>query len=419
MKSRNISRVALVAVAGATVALTGCQNGGSAAHGQESGGSAAPSTHAAATHGSAGSSQHGARPAHRTATEGTAAPQASDAAGSNTAPVSLVSVTKGQHRSATVRVPSGAQEAASWDAKGNIWFWSNAGGTWQRIGSSRYPMLPGGNGDSTKVASTLLPGMTHAAYIADGVFTGDSSGNTIAFAANRDGKWGTVAPKAGDDALVPTGKPATDNTTPGIWRDARFTGGMIETTVGNPFMANANASAYPLITDWSWRSGEFVEYSSNAFLSKVVDAPKPPANDPLHDCPTKLPDGTYFGGVSASQPTGDAPYSTVPVRFWDPNGGDFCSLRLGANTPVTTPATTSSGGTWVTVPAWMLQTTLTQGAGVTKVYPEQVKSGESPMVAPGLRSLRPDLGKANDDSIAAQVVVKDGKVAGIELVEHT
>jgi len=331
----------------------------------------------------------------------------------------LVSVTKGQKRSATVRVPSGAREAASWDTKGNIWFWSNSGGTWHHIGSSRYPMLPGGDGSATKVASTLLPGMTHAAYIADGTFTGDSSGNTIAFAATSDGKWGTVAPKAGDDALVPTGKPATDNTTPGIWRDARFTGGRIETTVGNPFMANANASAYPLVTDWSWRSGEFVEYRSNAFLSYAVHAPKPPANNPLHDCPTKLPDGTYFGGVSASTPTGGAPYSTVALRFWDPTGGDFCSLQVGANTRVTTPATTSSGASWVTVPAWMLQTTLKQGAGVTKVYPDQVKAGESPIVAPGLRSLHPDLGNPNDDSIAAQVVVKDGKVAGIELVEHT
>lgn len=269
------------------------------------------------------------------------------------------------------------------------------------------------------MASTILPGMQHAMYLADGAFTGDSSGNDIAFAATPAGKWGTVAPHG--DSLVPTGKPATDNTTPGIWRAARFTGGKLRTTVGNPFTANAAASTYPLITDWSWQqqSGAFVRSSSNAFASHVVAAPKPATGDTLTSCPTALPDGSYSGGVSASPPAGDAPYSTVSVRFWDRKGRDLCSVRMPANTPVSTPATTSAGAGWVTVPTWMLWTTFQPGAGATTVHPDEVREGDSPLIAPTLRTLQPDLGNAADDAIPAQVVVQHGKVTGIDLVDTT
>lgn len=411
MRTRNFSVIGMVAVAGVSLAMTGCQGSGSAAQGAEPGDSALTAGHTKSH-----SAQREARGAAKNAAHHADHSHPSGAHGAQQ--TSLVTAAKGQKHSASVRVPSGAYEAASWDTKGNIWFWSNAGGTWHRIGSSRYPMIPGSNGNATKVASTLLPGMSHAAYIADGTFTGDSTGNTILFAATSHGKWGTVAPKNDGGALIPTGKPATDNTTPGIWRDARFTGGKVETTVGNPFMANAGASAYPLITDWYWQSGKFVKSSSNAFRSHVVGAPKPPVRSPLHDCPTKLPNGTYFGGISTSEPSGNAPYSTVTTVFSDPNGGDFCSLQIGANTPVTTPATTTSGKAWVTVPAWMLQTTFKPGAGVTKVYPDEVKGGKSPLVAPALRSLRPNLGNVRDYSVAAHVVVKDGKVTAFELTKH-
>lgn len=412
MQCRNVSMFAVVAATGSTLALTGCGSGGSGgnvAHGTESA--------ASATHATVPAKQTTTSPAHTTTPRPETGTSRATSPSGGSQVASLVAATKGEKRSAVVRVPSGAYEAAAWDTQGNIWFWSNAGGTWHRIGSSRYPFLPGSNGDYTTVASTLLPGMTHAAYLAIGAFTGDSSGNTIAFAATSDGRWGTVAPQ-GSNTLVPTGKPATDNLTPGIWRDARFTHGRLETTVGNPFTANAVASAYPLITDWSWTPDKFVASSSNAFVSHVVAAPKP-AGRTLAGCPTSVADGSYAAGVLGLQPPGNVPFSTVAVTFSAPSGGKrLCTVQVPANTPVTTSGTTSSGASWVTVPAWMLQTTFQPGAGVTTIYPEQVAAGESPLVAPGLRSLRPALGTAADNSITARVVVEHGRVTGIELVAH-
>lgn len=415
MKRNKLTTLTVVTVAGAATLLSGCQSSGSDAAtskgASSSAGTASPAKASGAakvapagdsTQAAAGETKKTTPPAQYSATarEG-----------------DLKRVTGDQKRSAIVQVTSGVHEAASWDAKGNVWFWRTAGQGWHKIGSSRYPTLPGSPGGAqTRIASTILPGMQHAVYLADGVFTGDSSGNDIAFAATSSGKWGTVAPQG--DSLVPTGKPATDNTTPGIWRDARFTSGRMRTTVGNPFTANAAASTYPLITDWSWKSGKFVESSSNGFVSGSVSAPRT-SGDPLRDCPTAMPDGSYFGGVVGALPSGGAPYSTVAMKFWDPNGGSFCTVQVSANTPVTTPATTTSGASWVTVPAWMLQTTFHQGAGVTQVYPSEVSAGKSPLVAPTLRSLRPDLGSSADDSIAADVVVKDGKVTGIELAART
>lgn len=414
MKRNRLTTVAVVTIAGAATLVAGCQSGdGAAAHtptaskGTASTGTPAVDQVAPADDSTQSASASGARP-KRTK------PPAQYSATAREA--QLKRVTGDRSRSAVVQVSSGVYEAASWDAKGNVWFWRTAGQGWHKIGSSRYPTLPGPGGGRTKIASTILPGMQHAMYLADGVFTGDSSGNDIAFAASPAGRWGTVAPQG--DSLVPTGKPATDNTTPGIWRAARFTGGKLRTTVGNPFTANATASTYPLITDWSWRqSGTFVRSSSNAFTSQVVAAPNPAAATPLTGCPTAMQDGTYLGRVRASLPAGDVPYSTVTVRFRSSKGTDFCTVRVPANTPVTTPATTSAGAGWVTVPTWMLWTTFQPGAGTTTVYPDQVRAGESPLIAPTLRSLRPDLGNADDTSIAAQVVVTGGRITGIELAQ--
>lgn len=414
MKRSKLNTWSVVAITGAATLVSGCQsNDGQASAQSSTGGSSSSRTTSAATTtstpGGVAPAKDSTRSASATAKKTTPPAQYSATARE----AQLKRVAGDQSRSAVVQVSSAVYEAATWDAKGNVWFWRTSGQGWHKIGSSRYPTLPGPGASRTKIASTLLPGMQHATYLADGVFTGDSSGNDIAFAATPSGQWGTVAPQG--DSLVPTGKPATDNTTPGIFRDARFTGGKLQTTVGNPFTANAGASAYPLITDWAWKSGTFVKTADNAFVSHTV-APPTPSTAPLTSCPNRMPNGTYTARVRGSAPGGAVPYSTVAVAVSAPKGGGvLCTLQIAANGVVTTPATTTSGAAWVTVPAWMLPMAFQPGSGATQVYADQVRAGESPLVATALRSLRPDLGPASASSIPAQLTIASGKITGIGL----
>lgn len=416
MKRNKLTTLTVVTVAGAATLVSGCQSdGGDAAAGKNLAGSSSSASPVSKTSNADKVAPAGDSTQSTPGEPKKTTPPAQYSATAREA--QLKRVAGEQSRSAIVRVSSGVYEAASWDAKGNVWFWRTAGQGWHKIGSSRYPTLPGPGGSRTKIASTILPGMQHATYIADGAFTGDSSGNTIAFTATSEGKWGTVAPQG--DSLIPTGKPATDNTTPGIWRDARFTGGKLRTTVGNPFTANATASSYPLIDDWAWQSGKFVNAKDNAFKSWTTRPPKR-ASAPGTTCPSHLPDGTYTVRIAGSEPEGEVPYSTVAVNVWGPKGGAvLCTVQVDPNTIVNAPATTASGASWVTVPAWMLATTFQPGAGVTKVFPDQVQAGTSPLIAPSLRSLRPDLGTGSASSIPAQLTVKNGRVTVFGLAQRS
>ncbi|WP_446664634.1 hypothetical protein [Flexivirga sp. B27] len=430
MKRTKLNTLVVVAIAGSATLLAGCQANGDSTAGPSTGDGSTSSNHAAPTSGAGetpdgGAAGVGAADDSNGEKDGKDAKPGEPGASKSTRPAQysqtareadLERATGDTSRSAMVQVSSGVWEAASWDGKGNIWFWRTSGHGWHKIGSSRYPTLPGQHDAQVKVASTILPGMQHAAYLADGPFTGDSSGNDIAFTATADGNWGTVAPK--DGGLAPTGKPATDNTTPGIWRDARFTGGKLRTTIGNPFTANAGASAYPLINDWQWKSGKFVNAKDNAFKSWTVQPPKQ-ATKSVTTCPDKLSKGSYKARIKASLPEEDAPYSTVALSVWSPKGGSpLCTVQLDATTIVQAPATIDTGKSWVALPAWMLQTTFQPGGGVTKVYPDQVRAGESPLIAPRLRSLQPDLGGSSASSIPAQLEVDGGKITVVDLAER-
>jgi pimeloyl-ACP methyl ester carboxylesterase len=113
-----------------------------------------------------------------------------------------------------VKVPVG-YEAATWDGNGNIDFWKLSSGPWQKVGASRYPDLgPNDPPYDTTVTGALLSGMSDATFIADGEFTGDGTGTAVAYTNSPHG-WGVVA-TGPNNTLVPSGAPATDNTTPGL-----------------------------------------------------------------------------------------------------------------------------------------------------------------------------------------------------------
>ncbi len=299
----------------------------------------------------------------------------------------------------TVVAIPGGYEAAGYDEQGHIAFWKSAGLSWQKVGTSTYPVLPG-EGVSTTVTGALLTGMDDATFIATGYFTGDGSGNTIAFTNGAHG-WGTVAPGPGN-TLVPTGAASTDNTTPGIELAMRFSGGDLVTDVANSFFDVAEGDAYPLRTYWKWNGAGFADDHDNSFTAQAAPAPIPPPTT-LTSCPNPPPDGTYRAYMTGEDP-GAYESGTSGVQTLVPDGqvhllfqssatfasADACRATVSPTLPMTLRAATRSGGSsWVTAPAWFL-------AGAhTMANDLQTPGGTPPYVVPpalGITTITSNLG---------------------------
>jgi hypothetical protein len=89
-----------------------------------------------------------------------------------------------------VTVP-GAFEGAAYDQAGHVSFWRHTS-TWAQVGSSTYPydaqVFPA---PLAKMTGAVLDGMTHATFIATGLFSGDGSGNAVAYTTGTKG-WGAI-----------------------------------------------------------------------------------------------------------------------------------------------------------------------------------------------------------------------------------
>lgn len=414
MKRSNLSALAVATTLSATMAVSGCQS---------SQGDAAPSAgagHASGTHPSGASPKSsGGGTSDTTPGKSTSASSTSAATTTQAEPASAAQLqqkTRGQSRSATVQVTDKIREAASWDTKGNLWFWRDSGHGWQKVGSSRYPRLPGQQGGShVKVASTHLSGSPHAIYIVDGPFTGDSTGNDLIYAATPDGRWGTATPH-GTQELVPTGKPASNNpAAPGLWLNAHFAKHLVMTESGNLFGPNAAAGDYPLVVGWAWRDGKLQRGTDNAFSAAPDDVNSHWAGKKLNGCPDKVANGRYVTNLSAVAPDGDAPYPAVQLSL-RPAGkpaSSVCPVNVDPNTPVTVWTKTTHGSRWGAVPAWMLVMARQPGSHI-KVDADQVTKGWSPLAEPDLREIDADLGTPFKD-VPASVTVSSGKVTQVML----
>ena len=144
---------------------------------------------------------------------------------------------------AIVTIRGGGYEAAVYDKTGHIDFWKFSGGKWAEVGRSSYPRLQPFPTPLGSVVGRQLKGMADAIFIARGIFTGDSTGQAIAFGKGQRG-WGTIAWEPGN-VLVPTGNGSTDNDTPGIYFSEQLSGGQLETTNLNPYFSTA-MNYYPL-----------------------------------------------------------------------------------------------------------------------------------------------------------------------------
>jgi hypothetical protein len=263
---------------------------------------------------------------------------------------------------ASVAVPGG-YEAAAWDNTGRItfWKWANASRTWAKAGASTYPVLPQSVGTpSAKIVGALLSGMTDATFIASGLFTGDGTGNFIAFTNGPRG-WGTVAPGP-SGTLIPTGNRSTDNRTPGNSYTELFHGGDLEISEPGNLPFGPNGEEWQVERLYAWSSGAFRKISTTQFtaaLALPLPATAPPY--PAASCQAVRP-GTYRAqAVSASTrfTSGKSlsraylPTSVVLQLQGDASAAG-CDFVVAPDFPVVISAGTISGNVWITAPAWVL-----------------------------------------------------------------
>ena len=231
---------------------------------------------------------------------------------------------------------------------------------------STYPVIsPQASG--TTITGALLAGMTDATFIARGGYSGDGSGNAIAFTNGPDG-WGTIAPGPGD-TLIPTGNRSTDNRTPGNSYTELFHGGDLETSDPGSLPLGPNGEEWQVDRVYAWRAGVFRQVSTTQFTAALATAPPATvAGFPTSSC--QVASGTYKDfGVSAStaftSPGSVArPYLPTSVELHLQADGPFpaCNFTVAPDFPVVISAATASGTVWITAPAWAL----TRGTSGTK-----------------------------------------------------
>ncbi len=323
-----------------------------------------------------------------------------------------------------VSIPGGF-EAATFDQAGHIDFWkSTATGSWQRVGTSTYPMLPPEFGaPDVTVEGTLLTSMTDATFVAHGNFSGDGTGNAVAFTNGPKG-WGVIAPGA-NNTLVATGRPSTDNTTPGNSFAETFNQGLLETTQQNYDFWAAIGSTFSLVTDWRWDGTHFVDAHDNVFRAKLVAAPNPAASPlPENTCPSSPSDGTYtayYAGPPQEAQAGNIQVSITQNLAGEGQGVGICTFSVSGSMPVALKVTTNSGAQeWITVPAWLLIDPVFVGLpglglpGTVNFGSSYYAYGESPFFIPGSLHVRA-LSQRIDNMYKLIVTIRSGTLLGLAL----
>ena len=259
MAYRRVVRVPvlLTLVAAALVLLAGCASTtggqGSVASGASVSSSspdfpsttAQPSTPSATTTGpSAGSSSATGSPSSTTS----AAPSVEDRR-------RQLAAESGGGASVLVRVPGG-YEAATYDQRGGIRFWSerDSARVWTPLGASRYPAAKALGAPHASAQGALLRRMRHATFIVHGIFTGDSSGNAVAYTTGSKG-WGTIKAKHNGN-IGPSGAPVGADRI-GLSFDFAFRNGELQTKDCPTNRPIADCGRHPVTKLWVWTGSEF------------------------------------------------------------------------------------------------------------------------------------------------------------------
>ena len=338
-----------------------------------------------------------------------------------------------------VKVPAG-YEAATWDNNGNVDFWKLAAGPWQKVGASRDPDLgPNDPPYDTKVTGALLTGMSDATFIATGEFSGDGTGTAEAYTLDPGKGWGIIG--AGpSNTLVPTGQPATDNTTPGLRFRMTFSNGDIETTDQNPDFYVADGPEYALVTDWKWDGTKFTDVKDNVFTSHAVPAPVWGSNPGLPDNVCKVlnpaarnnitsppPDGTYEVDLAVDDSMDQNYFALYVILSQNIGGvGTVCNFGdVSDNLPTTMEVASSSGTiSWATMPLWMLRdpqfylATIGPTPVATNFYPDDYTYGQSPLYFPPSLPVE-RLVNTTNEIVPALATISGGKLTALAVLPNT
>ena len=288
---------------------------------------------------------------------------------------------------AIVTITGGGYEAAVYDKTGHIDFWKFSGTKWAEVGRSSYPRLQPFPTPLGSVVGRQLKGMADATFIARGIFTGDSTGQTIAFGKGQRG-WGTIAWGPGN-VLVPTGNGSTDNDTPGIYFNEQLSAGQLETTSLNPYFSTA-MNYYPLTANWSWdaRASHFIDVRDNAFTSSLPKFGKALKDGgPLLSRCSKTPlNGTYEVMVQVGTPASFPHMGVglpVAVHAIEPLGvgkATCDSQVLPADMLIVVQgATKAHSYVWITAPAWLF---VVPNTGAVPLTVQSAPVGTTPWVVP-------------------------------------
>jgi hypothetical protein len=151
---------------------------------------------------------------------------------------------------------------------GKVTFWTfdKSTGAITRVGSSSYPYDPKSLGPPQAVGrGTVLAGMTHATFIVTGVFSGDGSGNAVAYTTGSAG-WGAIkAVKNGN--LIPSGA-GVGISGIGLSEAFGFADGQLETADCSSTLPISECGGNNRVLKfWEWRGSQFT-LSSTAGRSK-------------------------------------------------------------------------------------------------------------------------------------------------------
>ena len=159
--------------------------------------------------------------------------------------------------SVIVGVPGGF-EAMTWDQATHVGFWYDptTSTTWQPVGSSVYPWVPAIGGPPQAAATgALLIGMQHATFIVTGNFSGDGSGNAVAYTTGANG-WGVIKAEPNGN-IGPSGQPVSADQI-GLSFGFKFVGGLLETQDCNPSFPIADCGGPTTIVKlWKWTGSDF------------------------------------------------------------------------------------------------------------------------------------------------------------------
>ena len=165
----------------------------------------------------------------------------------------LAKVTPGQ-QVVLVAIPGGF-EAISYDQAAHLGFWKLTSQDWIRAGTSTYPYSPAIGAPADAAArGTLLKGMQDATFIVTGNFSGDGSGNAVAYTTGRLG-WGAIKAESNGN-IGPSGQPV-GNDRIGLAFGFAFVGGRLETKDCPLNQPLAACGSNPVDKLWAWNGTDF------------------------------------------------------------------------------------------------------------------------------------------------------------------